>query len=429
MENTTLSSPPDLQAKTEPASQVKPFPIKPILAFIIVVSLSLTGYFIYQNMLLDQKLQALIKNQQATVVTPTPTPADETANWKTYTNSKYLYSLQYPTNYSVGTNGMDTGHVNEEDGILVVDTKKGDTKAPYISIGVINLNGMSLDQKIKNHFSKVSQFKLTDEAKKMIKDQDGIEAIDNNVVSSITNNTFAGVASTEYTIYGSMVDDEYSAVASYRPRNFRYVWIQKKDVTFLITVASSEVTNQILSTFKFSTSIPSDWKTYTNAKYHYSLKYPANYIVGTNGWDSGHVNEDAGVLVVEKDRGTLKGPFISIGLIDLSNLSLDQKINEHFTKVSQLKISQGAKDDINKQYSFDATDNSVVKPISTSAFAGLVSKEYTIKGTGVSDYYGDFMALSNLFRYVWVQSNDLTFLVTAADSAITNQILSTIKFL
>jgi hypothetical protein len=36
----------------------------------------------------------------STISTPTLAPtADQTANWKTYTNSKYMYSIEYPANY------------------------------------------------------------------------------------------------------------------------------------------------------------------------------------------------------------------------------------------------------------------------------------------------------------------------------------------
>lgn len=88
---------------TPPTSPVsppspKPLPLNLILTIISLASLLLSGFFLYQNWLLNQKLQQLISTQQ--VVTPTPQilipPTDPTANWKTYTSAKYDYEFKYP---------------------------------------------------------------------------------------------------------------------------------------------------------------------------------------------------------------------------------------------------------------------------------------------------------------------------------------------
>src|SRR3989344_572885 len=44
---------------------------------------------------------------------PTTTPND-TANWKTYTNNKYKYSLKYPTNWNIEDNGNQVTITNGE---------------------------------------------------------------------------------------------------------------------------------------------------------------------------------------------------------------------------------------------------------------------------------------------------------------------------
>ena len=74
----------------------KPFPLNPILAVISFVSLLLSTFFIYQNYLLNQKLQLLIQLQETPTLTPTPTitpnltppPTEDTLTWKTYSLPK-----------------------------------------------------------------------------------------------------------------------------------------------------------------------------------------------------------------------------------------------------------------------------------------------------------------------------------------------------
>lgn len=82
----------------------KPFPLNPILVTISVLSLLATTFFIYQNYLLNQKLQQLIVSQTITTTplnTPTPTPTLDTANWKTYSLPQYGYEFKYPSNLKV----------------------------------------------------------------------------------------------------------------------------------------------------------------------------------------------------------------------------------------------------------------------------------------------------------------------------------------
>lgn len=73
-------------------AQYKQKGVAPILIVLLIAVLGIGGYFVYQN--------------YSTKTTPTPTPystpqpssssTDETANWKTYENSKYGFSIKYP---------------------------------------------------------------------------------------------------------------------------------------------------------------------------------------------------------------------------------------------------------------------------------------------------------------------------------------------
>lgn len=71
-----------------------------ILAFSLIAMVIGQAATITSVILPIYKLTNTINEPSSTVQT-TPTPIDETANWKTYTNSKFGYSFQYPPTLSV----------------------------------------------------------------------------------------------------------------------------------------------------------------------------------------------------------------------------------------------------------------------------------------------------------------------------------------
>jgi hypothetical protein len=95
-----------------PASPVPIAPVKKprsnllvIIRFIVVVLLLGIGigiFFPVSNIHLPNL--SFLNPSPTPTPTPTPTP-DPTADWKTYTNSKYNYLFKYPTNFSVETKG------------------------------------------------------------------------------------------------------------------------------------------------------------------------------------------------------------------------------------------------------------------------------------------------------------------------------------
>jgi hypothetical protein len=75
----------------------KYFPV--IFLVLFLISLSLTGSLAYQNYYLKKQIKPLPTPE--ITVTPTPTIDQTTANWKTYTNSKYRYTIKYPEGFKV----------------------------------------------------------------------------------------------------------------------------------------------------------------------------------------------------------------------------------------------------------------------------------------------------------------------------------------
>lgn len=70
------------------------------LVVVIVILLGVVGYFAFVKKLppIAQQTPTPMSTQTKTPVpTPTPTPKGETANWKTYTNTKYGFEVKYPS--------------------------------------------------------------------------------------------------------------------------------------------------------------------------------------------------------------------------------------------------------------------------------------------------------------------------------------------
>lgn len=89
---------------------VQPEPKKGIstwlgLAIIIVVATLIgAGIWVYQYYIF-QLGPAITENNQAAVLTPTPTLQDEIADWKTYKNDEYGFEIKYPSDFY--TNPLD----------------------------------------------------------------------------------------------------------------------------------------------------------------------------------------------------------------------------------------------------------------------------------------------------------------------------------
>ena len=221
-----------------PDSTQKPFPLNRILTIITIVSLALTVFFIYQNQQLQKKLDQIIQAQ----ITPIPTlqvlipPADPTANWKTYKNSSLGFELKYPPSVQIDKE-MDDQY-----------NRAALFKGGNLSFEV-ELRKIPEDFILDNYFFMDSPIKQ--------------------------KTILAGIPANVYEMPNGYCDgpscsDPYIAI------------VAKKDsdlyaIIFYGDTQLSDDENQVLSTFKFmeTPTIPSDWKTYTSAKYGYKFRYPS----------------------------------------------------------------------------------------------------------------------------------------------------------
>jgi hypothetical protein len=116
-----------------------------IFSILVIITLSLIIYLIFQN----QKLQKQVLNPpvsptvqvQSPTSTPTLTstpqtvssisiPPDETAGWKTYVNTKYNYSVKYPSNWFLYDKGLywpnEKIYKNEKEIVFISPKQKED---------------------------------------------------------------------------------------------------------------------------------------------------------------------------------------------------------------------------------------------------------------------------------------------------------------
>ena len=70
-----------------------------VLLVVLLIAVAIGGYLLYTNYSNNRSKVTTSVVQQTTQ--PSPSPSDETANWKTYTNTKYGFSFKYPSNLVV----------------------------------------------------------------------------------------------------------------------------------------------------------------------------------------------------------------------------------------------------------------------------------------------------------------------------------------
>lgn len=119
-------------------SQPKPNYLKTIIfSVLIIITLSLIAYLVFQN----QKLQKQVLYQRVSPTNESPTPKtvssisispDETAGWKTYTNSIYGYSIKYPSLFTTQNLSSGAGSKEADSSTRNLFIYQSDVLEPYL---------------------------------------------------------------------------------------------------------------------------------------------------------------------------------------------------------------------------------------------------------------------------------------------------------
>ena len=114
------------QQNVSGATSATPIPVQPKKSFnlkvwlpIIVVVVLVGGYFVF-----DYVKHSFLIPPTDSRISPTPTVSstpDPTADWKTYTNSQYGFEFKYPNDKSVNTSANDVLVLNQGDpGVIIL---------------------------------------------------------------------------------------------------------------------------------------------------------------------------------------------------------------------------------------------------------------------------------------------------------------------
>jgi hypothetical protein len=216
-----------------------------ILIIIAVILLAIYGgiyYFAINNI---YNLSNYSKKSTPTSVSKisTPTP-DPTANWKTYTDSKYGYSIKYPTQWDA--NLPPVGH-----GILIGQGPNEN----QITIGIFSTKNATM----ANSCKQTQQILL-----------DNIPASRCNFAQQISEER--GVA------YNPPIISKTIYIEALHNNQYYSVSLSSDQ-----TSDKFKYFDQILSTFKFTDQNQADptanWKTYTDKESEYSIRYPKEWII------------------------------------------------------------------------------------------------------------------------------------------------------
>ncbi len=225
--------------------EVNPQPLQPIqnshfapknllfllfFALILIVLTVSATYFVLQSRQIPQTPAQLIvipthilSNQPY----PSVSNSDETANWKTYTNIDYKFSLKYPNSYKL--------YENEEVSVDNVRTPKPNVVSIVSNtIPTINSNFVMTISTKNSRYSNIDDEVNNNDWCNYITSQKGKSIFLNNLKALLFENTPCGS-------FGSTV-----------------IYTFKNNVVYLIKIESpasyssiKEVTDSILSTFKF----------------------------------------------------------------------------------------------------------------------------------------------------------------------------------
>lgn len=206
-------------------------------------------------------IQSLTDEEKQNLIPPDlnrePTGSNPTANWKIYINTEYNYLLKYPSNLTVGENGMARGDTQKATAIVLYEDKTDKFESPRFAV-TVRIDSNTLESMAKNHYQKLSTNRLSEKEKETASKNLGYTISDNQIVSPIASTTFLDAfASFQYTIRGSTIDDGASEYGVPQEEH-KYIWFEANQKFFLISFTNTNLMNQILSTFKFLGTQSSD---------------------------------------------------------------------------------------------------------------------------------------------------------------------------
>lgn len=274
LENPVPSPVPTPVPVTTPVPLVKPLTPKPhiifwklLLGILIIIFISITAFIAYQNMQLQKQVSSL---QKPAAASPLASPSgDPTAGWQTYTNTKVGFSIKYPADILKVREGTGNDHdIYIEQ--VVNNTTNGESGYVIWSAGYSNPDKLPVKQIITVGISPALASTINFDKSTLgiytVYTTDGLpgQDVSHCKIFTLDETKYQSLCLTPYNpdlLNGQMgtPDERHQMQQSF------------------------DLFTQILSTFQF-TSVSqaptgaldptANWKTYTDAKYGFSFKYP-----------------------------------------------------------------------------------------------------------------------------------------------------------
>ncbi len=241
-----------------PKTKSKLLPV--LIILFAILGLGLVGYWVYKNYLTSRR----------PIIESTPIPiatTDPTANWKTYSNTKYGYSIKYPNGWEPnrGPGNLTDEQISEQNVADFFDPNlPGEDPGTGFNILINELDPTSINKKcttLDECFSKTFSWLLADTK---------IEKV---------ATTFLGQPAIEFT---------YQKTTNLYSQTWKYIYFVYQENAYNIHISTAtsrantifDIFDQILSTFKFSiqTEDVSNWKIYNSPETgNYISPFQINY--------------------------------------------------------------------------------------------------------------------------------------------------------
>lgn len=319
---------------------------------------------------------------QNPAVTSTPQPTsspsliDETANWKIYTDTKHRYSVKYPSDQFTNCGNNEVGLYLNSGGEGTRECGLGEEQAEFLIINTTQGTG---------NFER-SDFEQCYSVQK--------ESI---IVNGVTGIKYSNIFKND--------QGKCAVQAVLSAKHSVHIILNRNGKLYNIAFfedSDKDIKYKILSTFKFLDQNQVDissWKTYTNTKDGYSIKYPPQVSVDKNGNFS---------FIIQNDNysfGILPSTTPGTSLHELNPSTIDQVvISECPDWGNQKSCSDSKSGPIPGSFQFD-----------------LLNRHYASTNTIIKN--------GNVIYEIDLGINSPNTPISNEVKQIYNQILSTVKFL
>lgn len=322
---------------------------------------------------------------------------DPTAEWKTYSNQKYGFSIRYPSSL-----------IPKEEKVL------GEVKSVRL---VDELQQDKIEFMIEKNFiggwmgKKIKEEKIT------------VDGVEGNISLWLNCDSNIAEESDKCNEQLSMEKYDSATLRGYFERGNDKWYITYKGWKKGEKSPDEEIQklNQIISTFKFLPFVATptvdptaSWSIFTSKK-GFSIRIPASMKIGETGFGSGKPEESDEIRIYEASaKEPLLSPHMVISIFTNQNVSLKQLAQENYDK----NINHPSHSII-----------LVTENFREEKFNNFDSYQYSFKTRGLVTPGGEYFTDESEYKFIWTQFGDKIFSIIFANTPVLNQILATFKFI